>query len=600
MIRHIGSALVALSFLVGPASAEPSATQRFAAHADGTFATPLQNLGIAGAAIATSDASGDVWFRTYGVSNPGTKARLDASKTSFHVASVTKLITAIAIMQAVDAGKVVLDENVNMYLPADVQLPAAWPSPITVRHLLTHTAGFDVDYLNLATTDRAKVIPLKTFLRTHMPARIRPPGQIANYSNYGYGLLGAVIEQVCHCTYADYVQSKIFGPAGLQASAINTHPAAGKLTRATGFFYRDAIVAEPALLEHMSAAGGALMSVTDLVALIKSLHEGKLMSRESLRSMTTVQFTHHAGLGGGYGFGFWRAPGYTTPVWLVGGDIPGTSTRVLYLPEEGFVACVAVNRKDPQPAERLFKTFLETWRAKPVSPARGAAVVGFDGLYRYHGFPRASFLKIGGLFGPTLEIATAIDSLKVDLPNRRDRGGWRRIAPGLVQHEGTGERLALRTDSNGQQWAFVDSLEVGPLAFERVPHFERPEFAAMGLGLPVIVALVTLMSALVWHRSPTLLIASALLLASSVAFAWGFYHAAIARDDVFAYKPLSLALRLGLTLPWAGGAAWIAHTGVVLYRWPNPSRWHAASSVAVLLLYGWYWFEVWIWHLFLL
>lgn len=600
MMRRIGSALVALSLLAGSVSAQPSATQRFAAHADVAFAAPLQNLGIAGAAIATSDASSDAWSRTYGVSNPATKARLDASKTSFHVASVTKLITAIAIMQAVDAGKVVLDENVNKYLPLDLQLPAVWPSPITVRHLLTHTAGLDVEYLDLAITDRAKVIPLQTFLRTHMPARIRPPGQIASYSNHGYGLLGAVVEQVCHCNYADYVQANIFEPAGLQASAINTHPLAGQLTRASGFFYRDTIVPEPALFENMSAAGGALMSVTDVVALIKSLHEGKLTSRESLRAMTTVQFAHHAGLGGGYGFGFWRAPGYTTPVWLVGGDIPGMSTRVLYMPEEGFVACVAVNRKDPQPAERLFKVFLEPWRSKPVSPAPGAAVVGFDGFYRYHGFPRASFLKIGGLFGPTLEIATANDSLKVNLPNRREQGAWRQIAPGLVQQEGTGQRLALRTDSNGQQWAFVDSFEVGPLAFERVSSFERPEFVTMGLGLPVIVALVTLMSALVWHRSPTLLVASALLLSSSVAFAWGFYHSAIARDDVFAYQPLSAVLRLGLILPWAGGAAWIAHTGVVLYHLPSRSRWHVVSSLAVTLLYGWYWFEVWDWHLFMI
>ena len=106
------------------------------------------------------------------------------------VASVSKMVTTIGVMQLVEQGKLDLDKDVNVYLK-DVKVPAAYDKPITLRDIMTHTSGFEEGFLGyLITNDPEKQIPIKEAMQRHMPARVRPPGVMSSYSNYATALAG--------------------------------------------------------------------------------------------------------------------------------------------------------------------------------------------------------------------------------------------------------------------------------------------------------------------------------------------------------------------------------------------------------------------------
>ena len=91
-------------------------------------------------------------------------------------------------------------------------MPATQSKPITLRHLLTHTSGLDDPFVGsgfLAVSGEQK--PLSTVMQTWLPARLDEPGEVRLYSNFGYGLIGAVIEQVTGERYEDFMRSECWG-----------------------------------------------------------------------------------------------------------------------------------------------------------------------------------------------------------------------------------------------------------------------------------------------------------------------------------------------------------------------------------------------------
>src|SRR5258708_18767543 len=101
----------------------------------------------------------------------------------FRIASITKLFTWTAVMQLMEEGKLDLNADVNTYLK-DLKIPATFEQPITLKHLLTHTPGFEDLVLGLFAHKPEEVGPLVEMLRAQMPVRVRPPGIVASYSNH--------------------------------------------------------------------------------------------------------------------------------------------------------------------------------------------------------------------------------------------------------------------------------------------------------------------------------------------------------------------------------------------------------------------------------
>ena len=152
--------------------------------------------------------------RSYGYAKTGAdgeEPRLVDADALFRVGSVSKLPTSIAVMQLVEQGKLNLDADISTYV--DVNIQRRFPGDITLRNLLTHTAGFE-EHVGIATQDSE----LESYILQDPPTQIYAPGTTPAYSNYGMSLAGYIVQQVSGERFEDYIRDHVFAPAGMDSS----------------------------------------------------------------------------------------------------------------------------------------------------------------------------------------------------------------------------------------------------------------------------------------------------------------------------------------------------------------------------------------------
>lgn len=216
--------------------------------------------------------------------------------TRFCIGSMGKMFTAVAVMQEVEAGRIQLDAPVRAYLPD-------YPNPIvaervTISHLLTHTGGtgdiFGPSYDGRvgASAEPAELVRLYG----ERPPQFEP-GSRWGYSNYGFVLLGRILERVDERPYAALLDAKILGPCAMTATSLDAEHAGSTArayagARATGLKALPAYVGLP--------AGGAYSTVEDMHAFALALQVGRLVRPETLKAMAEPRVaagSGHWGLG---------------------------------------------------------------------------------------------------------------------------------------------------------------------------------------------------------------------------------------------------------------------------------------------------------------
>jgi CubicO group peptidase (beta-lactamase class C family) len=244
------------------------------------------------------------------------------------VASIGKVMTAVALFQEHEAGRLELDAPVHRYLP---WLPLATPfGPITVRHLLGHTAGI-VTGLEGSPSPAGEALTL-----AHTPPGW-PPGERAHYSNVGYAVLGLVLERVAGCSYEEALRRHVLGPCAMTASeAVTTAEAQARA--ATGHLELPSGALVPAPWVPTTAGSGAtLCTVADLGRFLRAVvaEVPPLLERATREAMLTPVLPVPEDTGYGYGLGIEvdLAAGYPR----VGhqGDCPGYCGDAYGCPETG-------------------------------------------------------------------------------------------------------------------------------------------------------------------------------------------------------------------------------------------------------------------------
>lgn len=183
------------------------------AYVDGVVDAYRRRYGIAGVTVAVVDTQGPLLLRGYG--SAGAKP-VTADASLFRIGSVSKTFTYLETLKLIDAGKLDLDAPVNDYLPAALKLPDDGYPPVLLRHLLTHTAGYeDSAFGHLFAKDPQHALTLADYLQRHRPARVRAPGTHAVYSNYSVALLGAVLAQVGGSDFETLIERDLFKPMGM-------------------------------------------------------------------------------------------------------------------------------------------------------------------------------------------------------------------------------------------------------------------------------------------------------------------------------------------------------------------------------------------------
>jgi CubicO group peptidase (beta-lactamase class C family) len=294
----------------------------------------------------------------FGVRDVSTRAPVDAD-TVFRIASMTKSFTAMAILKLRDEGKLSLDDPAERYVPELKGLPyPTTDSPrITVRHLLTHSAGFPEDNpwgdQQLSKSDD----DLSRMLRSGIPFS-NAPGMAYEYSNYGFAILGRIVSQVSRQPYDEYIDQSILRPLGMTSTTL--HPAkVPESRRAIGYRWEDEQWKVEPSLPHGSfgAMGGMLTSIRDLSRYVAAFldafpprdgAETAPIRRSSLREMqqpwrpSTVRVTRDPASNApqltagsyGYGLGVTQTCAFRSMVAHSGG-LPGFGSQMRWLPDYG-------------------------------------------------------------------------------------------------------------------------------------------------------------------------------------------------------------------------------------------------------------------------
>jgi CubicO group peptidase (beta-lactamase class C family) len=257
---------------------------------DGFMPNALASGDVAGAVVVVVKDGAILTKRGFGYSDVAARKPVDPDTTLFRPGSVSKLITWTAVMQQVEAGRINLDADINTYL--DFRIPDADGKPVTMRELMTHTAGFEDHAKDLMFYDPKQLDSLGDYLKKWVPKRIFAPGTTPAYSNYGATLAGYIVERVAHQPFDDYVDQHVFAPLGMTHSTFRQPlPAALKPWIAQGYRRASGAASQYELLDP-APAGSLASSGTDMARfMIAHLQNGALNGNRIL-SAATAQEMH--------------------------------------------------------------------------------------------------------------------------------------------------------------------------------------------------------------------------------------------------------------------------------------------------------------------
>ncbi len=386
-------------------------------------------------------------------------------RTKFRLGSVTKQFTSMAIMQLEQQGKLKVSDTLQTYFPDYPQ-----GDKITLRHLLTHTAGVPnytalPDYAKLMSQpttalqiiDRFKSLPLEF-----------APGEKINYSNSGYVLLGAIIEKVSGQSYEQFLQDNIFRPLGMSDSGYD-HAGTILKNRASGYEFPDDRMANAAYVDMSTphAAGALYSTVEDLYKWDRALYTDKLLPQAARERMFTP-FDVQSGpaeygslLKSNYAFGWVVDTFAGHKVIHHSGGVNGFTTNIARFVDDD--ACVIVlNNSMTVYTETVGAALANYLLGQPVEMPRekkaitlpGAALEAFAGRYQLEGQPLVfTVLREGdGLFiqvpgQPRMQLQASSESrffikaVNLDLAFFKDAQGQ---VTHFILYQGKNETKAVR------------------------------------------------------------------------------------------------------------------------------------------------------------
>ncbi|HEX5182235.1 MAG TPA: serine hydrolase domain-containing protein [Allosphingosinicella sp.] len=260
---------------------------------DGYMPGALRTADIPGAVVVVVKDGKILTARGFGYANVDKKIPVDPDKTLFRPGSVSKLVTWTAVMQLVEQHKLDLDTDVNTYL--DFKIPPYQGQPITLRQIMTHTAGFEEAVKGLLLYDAKQHVSLETYVKRWTPARIFAPGTTQAYSNWATTLAGYIVQRVSGEDFDSYLDHHIFGPLGMKNSTFRQPLPANLAGQMSGGYVggkdKGYEFVEPAPAGSLASTG------TDMARfMIAHMQDGQLDGQRILQP-ATAQMMHDSPLG---------------------------------------------------------------------------------------------------------------------------------------------------------------------------------------------------------------------------------------------------------------------------------------------------------------
>lgn len=503
-MRHIAtfSLVLCLAAAGSPAlAAGPRTPEEIA-----SFVQPLsvewKEAGVPGAVLVVV-RDGQVLFRQgFGAADPDKRLPVDPERTVFRSGAGFPTLVGIAVLQLAEEGRLDFQTDVNRYLKR-FQVPATYPEPVTLHHLMTHTAGLDETFVAISTLREEERPSLGDYLAEHLPPRIRPPGGVRTHSPFGYAVAGHIVEEISGMSFPEYAEQRILRPLGMTRSSFvgrpdlladlapTFRPVPGALVRAP----IDHSIVEPDL--YTTAA-----DMSQLVLFLLGQHPAGgqvLREEESFRRLHRQQFAHHPQLPG---------PSYGQFEAILNGKVGSTqsgsrsghSSELFFLPEEGLGLFLAVDvswfllLEDFN--QRFMDHFYPATPAEPQGRAPDGRIADYVGLYRHNRYPRRSIDRWISI------VSGYIRELEV---GRNEKGEmtlqgapYVELEPEVFQRRGPGpflvasatDKAVFRRNGDGS----VSHLFVGSAALEKIPWYESAAFVRrLSLGFFILFASAVLL-----------------------------------------------------------------------------------------------------------
>ncbi|OLO85522.1 serine hydrolase [Actinomyces naeslundii] len=302
---------------------------------DGKLPDALKNGDIPGAVVTVVKDGQVVTARGYGWADTGASGgqpvAVDPQKSLFRVASVSKIPTSIAAMQLVEQGKVDLDADISAYL--DFEIERRFDEPLTLRHLLTHSAGFEEHGSLTPTTD------LEAYVKNDPPTQAFAPGTTPGYSNYGMALAGYIVQRVSGQPFETYVREHVLEPAGMTTSTYE-QPLPKDMADLLGPGYTSTGEEVPFELMGDFPAGSLTVSAPDFAAFMNAQlsRSPKLLREETWEQMWSPGLGEdklgNRAKAGEMGLGYFDLSRHGRRIVGHGGDIQGWHSQFELYPEE--------------------------------------------------------------------------------------------------------------------------------------------------------------------------------------------------------------------------------------------------------------------------
>ena len=473
---------------------------------DGFMPYALERGRAAGAVVVVVKDGKPLTERGFGFADIAKRRPVDPATTLFKQASVSKTITWTAVMQQVEAGRIDLDKDINAYL--DFRIPAYDGKPVTMRHLMTHSAGFDEVQRGLNSYDIKDIPTLAEAMKRQVPVRIYAPGSTPAYSNYGTALAGYIVERVSGMPFDDYVERQIFAPAGMTHSTMRAKlPARLEPLLANGYLLGTGQPGRPEL-NSFAPAGGLAATGSDLGRfMIAHLDQGGALLKPETARLMHDSITRSIPALNGMALGFYEQNINGRKVLSHGGDSIVFHSQLWIFPQENVGIYMSMNAAGTEKLSgairsHLFEAFAD--RYFPGAPRGGRVDAAtareharmMIGTYNKTRRLETSFLKAAELAGQ-LKVGLDAEGGLV-FAAASDIGGaprkWIEIAP-FVWREAGGKMLLAAQVEDGRVVRFGIDSSSPFMLFEPVPWYSSSAWLTPAL-LASLAAL--LLTALFW------------------------------------------------------------------------------------------------------
>jgi CubicO group peptidase (beta-lactamase class C family) len=470
---------------------------------DGLMPAQLEREDIAGVVVAVVKGGKVVLEKGYGFADVAKRRPVSAEDTLFRPGSTSKLFTWTSVMQQVEKGKLELDRDVNDYL--DFKIPPAFGKPITLRNIMTHTSGFEESGKELFVPDAAHIRPLGEYLRTHIPARIFPPGTTPAYSNYATAIAGYIVERVSGKPFEQYVADNIFKPLGMNRTTfVQPLPETLQPLMSSGYL-RASQDAKPFEFVQGFPAGSVSTTAADMCRFMEAqLDDGrfgsvKILRPETAKLMHSRQFAADPRLNG-MALGFYEESRNGRRIIGHGGDTVYFHSDLHLILDANvgfFVSYNSLGKLEVSARSILFDAFLDRYFPYTPPPAQAVATAKQDaqhvsGLYLSSRRFETSFLRVASFVGQAKVFSNTDGTISVD-PLKGPNGEFKRfeeIAPLLYRERNGQDHLGFQRDAQGSMLLAIDYPF---FVFPRAHTADNKYFNYAVLIPSVVVILLTLL-----------------------------------------------------------------------------------------------------------